>query len=102
MDRHGGLLPPSTSSLVPSDLLISGHPSHRLSSEELKEFVAKQKVSKLYGLAQDVIHGDERVLVSDTTFKELSNFSVTKPVVDFDDYFELQDQQRHDSYFAKS
>jgi hypothetical protein len=46
-------------------MVISGHPSERLSEEEIKELLAKKKAQKL---AQKVMAGDEWVLVSDETF----------------------------------
>jgi hypothetical protein len=42
-----------------------------LSGEELKEFLAKKKVRKL---AEKVMCGDERVLVSDKTFAAFDIF----------------------------
>ena len=60
MDQNEGQLPPSAPAVI-----TSGHPSHSLSPEELKEFFAKQKARKL---AEKVMHGDEQVLVSDETF----------------------------------
>lgn len=93
MDQNEGQLPPSQPPVI-----TLGHPSHNLSPEELKEFFAKQKARKQ---AEKVMGGDERVRVSDTTFKDLPNFSVTNPV-DFDDFFESQDQKRYDSYFENS
>jgi hypothetical protein len=49
---------------------MSGHPCQSLSAEDQKEFWAKEKARKL---AEMVIWGDERVWVSDTTFKKLSD-----------------------------
>jgi hypothetical protein len=46
-------------------VIISGHPSESLSGEEIKELSAKRKAHKL---AQEVMAGDEWVLVSDETF----------------------------------
>jgi hypothetical protein len=76
MDRNEGRLPPSAPPVI-----TAGHPSYNLSPEELKDFFAKQKAQKL---AEKVIFGDEQVLINDTTFKELPDFSVKKPVKDFD------------------
>ena len=63
MDQNEGQLP-----LSDPPVITSGHTSHSLSPEELKEFFAKQKASQL---AEKVMHGDERVRVSDNTFKDL-------------------------------
>ena len=60
MDQNEGRLPSSAPPLI-----TSGHPSHSLSPEELKEFFARKKARKL---AEKVMSGDERVLVSDETF----------------------------------
>ena len=60
MDRNEGQLPPSAPPVI-----ISGHPSHTLSPEELKEHFAKRKAQEL---AEQVMGGDEWVLVSDETF----------------------------------
>jgi hypothetical protein len=66
MDQNDGRLPFSQAS---EDLIIiSGHPSQSLSGEELKELAAKRKTQKL---VTKVMAGDEEVLVSDATFKEL-------------------------------
>jgi len=66
MDQNDGRLPFSKAS---EDLIIiSGHPSQSLSGEELKELAAKRKTQKL---VTKVMAGDEEVLVSDATFKEL-------------------------------
>ncbi len=66
MDQNDGRLPFSKAS---EDLIIiSGHPSESLSGEELKELAAKRKTQKL---VTKVMAGDEEVLVSDATFKEL-------------------------------
>jgi hypothetical protein len=66
MDQNDGRLPFSQAS---EDLIIiSGHPSESLSGEELKELAAKRKTQKL---VTKVMAGDEEVLVSDATFKEL-------------------------------
>ncbi len=96
MDRNEGYLPPSAPPVI-----TSGHPSHALSSEELKELFAKQKVSKL---VENIVYGDGYECVSDFTFKELPDFSITKLVdldnsddFDLDDFFEAQDQKRYDS-----
>jgi hypothetical protein len=63
MDQNEGQLPPSAPPVI-----TSGHPSHSMSSEELKDFFAKKKAGKL---AEEVMGGDEQVYVSDSTFKEL-------------------------------
>jgi hypothetical protein len=60
MDQNEGQLPPSAPAVI-----TSGHPSHSLSDEELKDFFAKQKACKL---AEKVMGGDEGVLVNDGTF----------------------------------
>jgi hypothetical protein len=60
MDQNDGNLPASAPPLI-----TSGHPSHSLSPEELKEFFARKKACKL---AEKVMGGDERVLASDKTF----------------------------------
>jgi hypothetical protein len=66
MDQNDGRLPFSQAS---EDLIIiSGHPSESLSGEELKELPAKRKTQKL---VKRVMAGDEEVVVSDATFKEL-------------------------------
>jgi hypothetical protein len=66
MDQNEGRLPFSQAS---EDLIIiSGHPSESLSGEELKELAAKRKTQKL---VKRVMAGDEEVVVSDATFKEL-------------------------------
>jgi hypothetical protein len=66
MDQNEGRLPFSQAS---EDLIIiSGHPSESLSGEELKELAAKRKTQKL---VTRVMAGDEEVVVSDATFKEL-------------------------------
>jgi hypothetical protein len=66
MDQNEGQLPFSQAS---EDLIIiSGHPSESLSGEELKELAAKRKTQKL---VTRVMAGDEEVVVSDATFKEL-------------------------------
>ncbi len=66
MDQNKGRLPFSQAS---EDLIIiSGHPSESLSGEELKELAAKRKTQKL---VTRVMAGDEEVVVSDGTFKEL-------------------------------
>jgi hypothetical protein len=78
MDQNEGQLPPSAPPVI-----TSGHPSHSLSPEELKDFFARKKARKL---AEKMIGGDEGVRVSDTTFKELPGF------------FESQDQKRYDSF----
>ena len=63
MDQNDGNLPPSDSALI-----TSGHPSKTLSGEEFKELAAKRKVQEL---AAKVMAGNERVWVSDATFKDL-------------------------------
>jgi len=63
MDQNEGKLPPSARPLI-----TLGHLSESLSGEELKEFLTKKKVRKL---AEKVMCGDERVRVSDNTFKDL-------------------------------
>jgi hypothetical protein len=66
MDQNDGRLPFSQAS---EDLIIIfGHPSESLSGEELKELAAKRKTQKL---VTRVMAGDEEVVVSDATFKEL-------------------------------
>jgi hypothetical protein len=62
MDQNDGQLPSEASE---ASMVISGHPSERLSEEEIKELLAKKKAQKL---AQKVMAGDEWVLVSDETF----------------------------------
>jgi hypothetical protein len=47
-----------------------------LSGEELKKFLAKKKARKL---AEKVMCGDERVLVSDKTFAAFDIFEVPRP-----------------------
>jgi len=66
MDQNDGRLPFSEAS--EDFVIISGHPSESLSGEELKELSAKRKAQKL---AKKVMAGDEELLVSDATFKEL-------------------------------
>jgi hypothetical protein len=66
MDQNDGQLPFSEAS--EASMVISGHPSERLSEEKIKELLAKKKAQKL---AQKVMVGDEEVSVSDATFKEL-------------------------------
>lgn len=60
MDRNEGRLP-----LLTPPVITSGHPTHSLSEEELEEFFAKKDARNL---ADKVMRGDERVLVSDKTF----------------------------------
>ena len=60
MDQNEGKLPPSAPAVI-----TLGHLSESLSAEELKEFSAKKKARKL---AEKVMCGDERVLISDETF----------------------------------
>jgi hypothetical protein len=66
MDQNEGRLPSSA-----PVVRIPDYPAQSLSPEELKEFFAKEKARKL---AEKVIGGDERVWVSDTTFKQLLEF----------------------------
>lgn len=66
MDQNEGQLPPSAPPVI-----TSGHPSHSMSPEELKDFFARKKAHKL---AEEVMGGDEQVYVSDSTFKELLEF----------------------------
>jgi hypothetical protein len=66
MDQNDGRLPFSEAS--EDSVITSGHPSESLSGEELKELAAKRKAQKL---AKKVMAGDEELLVSDATFKEL-------------------------------
>jgi len=63
MDQNDGNLPPPEATLI-----TLGHPSKTLSGEEFKELAAKRKVQEL---AAKVMAGNERVWVSDATFKEL-------------------------------
>jgi hypothetical protein len=63
MDQNEGQLPPSAPPVI-----TSGHPSHSMPPEELKDFFAKKKARKL---AEKVMGGDERVCVNDSTFKGL-------------------------------
>ncbi|MCC3573591.1 MAG: hypothetical protein JGK30_22970 [Microcoleus sp. PH2017_40_RAT_O_B] len=90
MDRNEGRLPPSAPPII-----TVGHPPHPLSPQELKEFFVRQRAQKL--LEQDM---DEQEWVSDNTFKDLPGSSVAG-AIDFDEFFELQDQERHDSYFLE-
>lgn len=62
MDQNDGRLPFSKPPVI-----TSGHPSKSLSGEELEELSAKRKARKL---AERVMFGDERVLVSDETFRK--------------------------------
>jgi hypothetical protein len=62
MDQNDGRLPFSEPPVI-----TSGHPSKSLSGEELEELSAKRKARKL---AERVMFGDERVLVSDETFRK--------------------------------
>jgi hypothetical protein len=66
MDQNDGRLPFSKAS--EDCVIISGHPSESLSGEEIRELSAKRKAQKL---AKKVMAGDEELLVSDATFKEL-------------------------------
>ena len=63
MDQNEGKLPPSAPPVI-----TSGHPSHRLSAEELKQFFAKEEARTL---ARKVMCEDERVFVDDKTFVAL-------------------------------
>jgi hypothetical protein len=67
MDQNEGQLPPS------APVITLGHLSESLSGEELKEFLARKKTRKL---AEKVMCGDERVLVSDKTFAAFDIFDV--------------------------
>jgi hypothetical protein len=62
MDQNEGQLPPPAPPLI-----TSGHPSHSMPPEELKDFFAKKKACKL---AEKVMGGDEQVLISDETFRQ--------------------------------
>jgi len=62
MDRNDGQLPFSQAPVI-----ISGHRSHSLSGQELKEFLAREEAREL---AEKIMVGDEWVLVSDETFRE--------------------------------
>jgi hypothetical protein len=66
MDQNDGRLP--FSKAFEDSVIISGHPSESLSGEEIRELSAKRKAQKL---AKKIMVGDEEVLVSDATFKEL-------------------------------
>jgi hypothetical protein len=66
MDQNDGKLP--FSKVSEDSVIISGHPSESLSGEEIRELSVKRKAQKL---AKKVMVGDEEVLVSDGTFKEL-------------------------------
>jgi hypothetical protein len=66
MDQNDGKLP--FSKVSEDAVIISGHPSESLSGEEIRELSVKRKAQKL---AKKVMVGDEEVLVSDGTFKEL-------------------------------
>ncbi len=69
MDQNDGRLPFSKAS---EDLvIISGHPSESLSGEEITELSAKRKAQKL---AKKVMAGDEELLVSDETFRDVEAF----------------------------
>ena len=68
MDQNEGRLPPCTPPVI-----TSGHLSESLSGEELKEFLAKKKARKL---AEKVMCGDERVMVSDKTFAAFDIFDL--------------------------
>ena len=67
MDQNEGQLPPS------APVITLGHLSESLSGEELKEFLAKKKARKL---AEKVMCGDERVVVSDKTFAAFDIFDL--------------------------
>jgi len=62
MDQNEGRLPSSASPVITSD-----HPSESLSGEELQELLAKRKAQKL---ARKIMAGEERVWVSDETFRD--------------------------------
>ena len=62
MDQNEGRLPSSAPPVI-----TSGHPSESLAWEELKELLAKRKTDEL---AEEVMAGDEWVLVSDETFRD--------------------------------
>jgi hypothetical protein len=62
MDQNDGQMP-----FADSAVISSGHLSHKLSLEELKEFSASEKTKKL---AERVMVGDEEVLISDETFRQ--------------------------------
>ena len=68
MDQNEGRLPPCALPVI-----TSGHLSESLSGEELKEFLAKKKARKL---AEKVMCGDERVVVSDKTFAAFDIFDL--------------------------
>jgi hypothetical protein len=68
MDQNEGRLPPCALPVI-----TSGHLSESWSGEELKEFLAKKKARKL---AEKVMCGDERVVVSDKTFAAFDVFEV--------------------------
>jgi hypothetical protein len=63
MDQNDGNLP-----LLAPPVITLGHPSKTLSGEELKELLAKRKVQEL---AAKVMAGNERVWVSDETFRDV-------------------------------
>jgi hypothetical protein len=65
MDQNDGRLP--FSQAFDPSIVISGHPSKSLSGEELKQFFAKSKAQEL---ARKVMFGEERVWVSDETFRD--------------------------------
>jgi hypothetical protein len=62
MDQNEGRLPSSAPPVI-----TSGHPSESLSGEELQELLAKRKAQKL---ARKIMAGEERVWVSDETFRD--------------------------------
>jgi hypothetical protein len=62
MDQNDGNIPPSEASFI-----TLGHPSKTLSGEEFKELAAKRKAQEL---AAKVMAGNERVWVSDETFRD--------------------------------
>src|SRR4028118_208544 len=63
MDQNDGRVP--FSEAYEASIVISGHPAKSLSGEEIKELSAQRRSHEL---AQKVMAGDERVLVSDETF----------------------------------
>jgi hypothetical protein len=66
MDQHDGQLP-SFEAPLRNSVTTLGYLERTLSPEELKEFFAREKTWKL---AQEVMAGDEEVLVSDETFRQ--------------------------------
>lgn len=63
MDQNDGKLP-----FFQAPVITSGYSSHSLSGQELEEFLAREEAREL---AEKIMVGDEWVLVSDATFKEL-------------------------------